>query len=59
MGSFYHCFLKVLASDFTHMWNLGNKRAKGKKRERQTKKQIVTNREQTDGHQRGVWWGDG
>ena len=33
--------------DFTHMWNLRNKthEQRGKKRERQTKKQILTDRE--------------
>ena len=42
--------------DFTHMWNLRKKtkeqRGK-KKRERQTKKQTLNYREQTDGSQRG------
>ena len=30
-----------------------------KKRERQTKKQTLNYREQTDGHQRGGAWGNG
>jgi len=44
------------------MWNLRNKtneqRVK-KDREKQTKKQTLTYREQTGGYQRGGGWGDG
>ena len=42
------------------MWNLRNKinKQEGKKeRGRQTKKQILDYREQTDGYQKGGWWG--
>ena len=46
---------------FTHTWNLRNKtnKQKGKKKERQIKKQTLHYREQTDGHQRGGERGDG
>ena len=47
--------------DFTHMWNLRNKtneQSKKREQERQTKKQTLNYREQTDSCQRGGWQGD-
>ena len=42
------------------MWNLTNKmNMQREKREKETKKQILNYREQTDGYQRGSGWGDG
>jgi len=42
------------------MWNLRNKTNKGGgKRDRQTKKQTLNYREQTDGYHRGCGWADG
>ena len=45
--------------DFIHMWNLRNKTNKQRKskRKRQTKKQTLNHRKQTDGYQRGGGWG--
>ena len=40
--------------DFTHIWNSRDKEQRGKKRERQIKKQTLNCREQTDGYQREV-----
>ena len=41
--------------DFTYMWNLRNKTSeqRGKKREKQTKRQTLNSREQTVGYRRG------
>ena len=46
---------KANTYDFTHMWNLRHKtnEQRGKKREREIKKQILHYREQTDGYQKG------
>ena len=43
------------------MWNLRNKtnEQRGKKRQRQTRKQTLNYREQADGYQRGGGCGDG
>ena len=38
--------------DFTHMWNCRNKTNKQRERERETRKQILNYREQTNGYQR-------
>ena len=45
-----------MAYDFTHMWNLQNKTNK-EKRERQTIKQSLKYREQTEGCWMGDDWG--
>ena len=44
---------------FTHIWNLRNKTTEEEKKERQTERQTLNYREQTDGYQRGGRWGDG
>ena len=42
------------------MWNLRNKtNGQSVKREKQTKKETLNYRAQTDGYQRGSGWGDG
>ena len=41
------------------MWNLRNKTNKQGGKKRQTKKQTLNCREQTDGYQRGDGWGHG
>lgn len=50
--------VKTILSDFTHIWDLGNKtneqrQKKRKRKKTQTKKQTVNSREQTDAYQRG------
>ena len=49
---------KQISNDFTHLWNLRNKinKQREKVRERQSKKQILNYRGQTDGYQRGDGW---
>ena len=47
--------------DFTHMWNLRQKKKQRRKeeREKQTKKQTLHYRQQIDGYQRGGQWRHG
>ena len=45
--------------DFTHMWNLRNKKNEQRgKKEKQTKKQTLNYTEQTVGYQGGGGWGE-